>query len=123
MYILTGCKTTSILTERIYSMSNKDLSKQGYSNEDAYIQQKEAEHRQERDQKRADQQKAQEQELHWMRCPKCGSQMEEKEMETVKIDVCTSCEGMYFDKGEFEIAAKSLESHDMFDKIAGFLKF
>ncbi|EDM27193.1 hypothetical protein LNTAR_16027 [Lentisphaera araneosa HTCC2155] len=104
-------------------MSDNFLSKQGYSNEDAYIQKKEAERRSERDQQRAAQQHEHEKEIHWMRCPKCGSQMEEQEMETVKIDICNSCGGMYFDKGEFEIAAKSLESHDMFDKIAGFLKF
>ena len=104
-------------------MPNKKLSEQGYSNEDAYIHQKEEERRAERDKLRAAQQEEQQKELHWMRCPKCGGQMEEQEMETVKIDICNSCGGMYFDKGEFEIAAKSLESHDMFDKIAGFLKF
>jgi acetyl-CoA carboxylase beta subunit len=104
-------------------MSDNSLTKQGYSNEDAYIKEKEIALRTERDKLRAVQEQEQEQELHWMRCPKCGGQMEEKDMETMKIDICNSCEGMYFDKGEFEIASKSLESHTVFDKVASFLKW
>ena len=104
-------------------MSDNILSKNGYDQEEAYIKQRETTVRLERDKLRAELEKTQQKELHWMKCPKCGSQMEEKDLETIKIDICTSCEGMYFDKGEFEIAAKSLESHSMFDKITGFLKW
>ncbi|MDP8224941.1 MAG: zf-TFIIB domain-containing protein [Candidatus Lernaella stagnicola] len=37
---------------------------------------------------------------HWMRCPKCGMEMVELEFETVKIDKCTECGGIYLDDGE-----------------------
>lgn len=41
-------------------------------------------------------------ELHWMRCPKCGHEMKEIELKGVHIDECTYCEGIFFDRGEFE---------------------
>lgn len=43
----------------------------------------------------------------WMKCPKCGGTLEEKELEKVKIDVCSKCEGIWFDKGELELLIKS----------------
>ncbi len=42
----------------------------------------------------------------WMRCPKCGGKLEEKELEDVKVDVCSKCEGIYLDKGELELLIK-----------------
>lgn len=41
-------------------------------------------------------------ERHFMRCPKCGHPMAERDLEGVKVDVCTLCEGIYFDRGELE---------------------
>jgi uncharacterized protein len=41
-------------------------------------------------------------ELHHMRCPKCGMQLEEIGFGDVRIDKCFHCEGMWFDKGEIE---------------------
>ncbi len=38
-----------------------------------------------------------------MKCPKCGGQMAEARLETVVIDRCASCGGVYFDAGEFEL--------------------
>lgn len=39
---------------------------------------------------------------HWLCCPKCGHSMNEQEMEGILVDVCTHCEGIYFDRGELE---------------------
>ena len=39
---------------------------------------------------------------HWMKCPKCGSDMKEEHLEGVEVDRCTVCEGLYFDHGELE---------------------
>jgi hypothetical protein len=39
---------------------------------------------------------------HWMCCPKCGHSMKEQELGGIKVDVCTICEGIYFDRGELE---------------------
>ncbi|MEY3026569.1 MAG: zf-TFIIB domain-containing protein [Phycisphaerales bacterium] len=40
---------------------------------------------------------------HWMCCPKCGGKMAEKLLETVMIDQCGSCGGIYFDAGELDM--------------------
>lgn len=41
-------------------------------------------------------------ELHFMKCPKCGMQLEEVEFGGVRVDKCFNCEGMWLDKGEIE---------------------
>ena len=40
--------------------------------------------------------------LHWMRCPKCGSQLSEVQFRLVKVDKCFSCNGVFLDDGELE---------------------
>lgn len=40
--------------------------------------------------------------LHWMKCPRCGHDLVEKEMRGIKVDVCTLCEGIFFERGEVE---------------------
>ena len=42
------------------------------------------------------------QELHYMQCPKCGSQLVEIEYKNVMIDKCPECEGLWLDCGELE---------------------
>ena len=40
---------------------------------------------------------------YWMTCPKCGDHLAEVEMLGLKLDKCSGCEGIYFDKGELDI--------------------
>jgi predicted Zn-ribbon and HTH transcriptional regulator len=40
--------------------------------------------------------------LHWMRCPKCGMELQVMKFGGVEIDRCFSCGGSWLDKGEFE---------------------
>ena len=40
--------------------------------------------------------------LHWMKCPKCGTDLNEITLQNVKIDKCLGCEGVFLDKGELE---------------------
>ncbi|MFV8753806.1 zf-TFIIB domain-containing protein [Nannocystaceae bacterium ST9] len=40
--------------------------------------------------------------LHWMRCAKCGAELQEVEFRGVKVDKCFSCGGVYLDDGELE---------------------
>lgn len=40
--------------------------------------------------------------LHYMKCPKCGHDMVEQELEGVKLDRCSFCEGIYLDAGELD---------------------
>ncbi len=44
--------------------------------------------------------KARLKELHWMHCPKCGQQLMSEECDSVEIDVCPSCKGVWLDAGE-----------------------
>ena len=44
--------------------------------------------------------------LHFMKCPKCGMQLEEIAFGDVSIDKCFGCEGIWLDKGELEIIRK-----------------
>jgi len=48
--------------------------------------------------------------LHFMKCPKCGHDMKEETLDSVSIDRCGFCEGIYFDAGEIEdLMLKKLE--------------
>jgi len=40
---------------------------------------------------------------HYMKCPKCGSDLTERERHDVKVDVCTDCGGMWLDAGELDL--------------------
>jgi hypothetical protein len=40
--------------------------------------------------------------LHHMKCPKCGMDLQTIELHGVKIDQCPSCEGMWLDAGELD---------------------
>lgn len=41
-----------------------------------------------------------------MRCPKCGMELIEMSYKNLKIDKCSSCEGIWLDAGEFEIVTE-----------------
>lgn len=62
--------------------------------------------REKREKERAEQGKQEErarlQQLHYMKCPKCGHDMVEKDLEGLSVDVCSFCEGIYFDAGELD---------------------
>jgi len=60
-------------------------------------------------------------ELHWMKCPKCGSDLKEEEIVGVRIDRCTLCEGIYLDRGELEefLLKKQGERRSFMRRITG----
>ena len=39
-------------------------------------------------------------ELHFMKCPKCGMNLVEIDYKSIKVDRCSSCEGVWLDTGE-----------------------
>ena len=41
--------------------------------------------------------------LHFMKCPKCGMQLEEIAFGDVRVDKCFSCEGLWLDNGELDV--------------------
>ncbi len=76
------------------------------NNEDEYILRQELEKKREavlqKQAELADEEKKQLQALHWMRCAKCGAELQEVEFRGVKVDKCFSCGGVYLDDGELE---------------------
>lgn len=40
--------------------------------------------------------------LHFMKCPKCGMQLEEISLGDVRVDKCFNCQGLWLDAGEIE---------------------
>ena len=46
--------------------------------------------------------RAQRKQLHYMKCPKCGHDLVEKDLEGLSVDVCSFCEGIFFDAGELD---------------------
>ena len=63
--------------------------------------------REELDKKREAQSEEQCKQIHWMKCPKCGSDLEEINYHNVMIDKCSECNGIWLDQGELELLAKA----------------
>jgi uncharacterized protein len=90
-----------------------DLKNQGYSKEDEYFYRKDQELiarlRAKAEAKRAETHEEHQKKEYWMRCPKCGSPLEEHRYGSVAIDQCSSrtCGGIYLDRGELEILLKA----------------
>lgn len=75
--------------------------------EDEYFQRAELERiqraRAKLDAARAEQRQAQQAAIHWMRCPKCGTEMKETLLRHVVVDACGNCGYIGFDCGELEM--------------------
>jgi ribosomal protein L37AE/L43A len=59
---------------------------------------------------------------HWHKCPKCGSDMKVEKVGGIEIEKCSSCEGIFFDRGELEDLLLKQESQrrGFFRKLLGF---
>ena len=94
----------------------EDLKDKGYSKEDEYFHRKDqelvAQLRAKAESQRAKSEAENKKKEYWMRCPKCGSALEEQRHGNVVIDRCTSetCGGIYLDGGELEILLKARPS-------------
>lgn len=58
-------------------------------------------------------------ESHWMRCPKCGAEMREIELNRVKLDECPECKGVFCDAGELEILMKIRDQEKFWHRLVG----
>jgi uncharacterized protein len=56
-----------------------------------------------RDAERAEMERRQ----HFMKCPKCGYDLQERDMGGIKIDECTNCRGVFLDAGEIELLKRA----------------
>ncbi len=77
------------------------------SSEEEYFARQEAERRrkwaEERQSALVAEERERERALHFMKCPKCGMQLEEIAFLDVRVDKCFSCGGMWLDNGELEV--------------------
>lgn len=62
--------------------------------------------RSELDKKREEEARCHRKGTHWMKCPKCGSELEEINYQNVVIDKCKDCQGIWLDHGEIELLVK-----------------
>ncbi|MAG16592.1 MAG: hypothetical protein CMJ21_00825 [Phycisphaerae bacterium] len=92
-------------------MPVKQWEPKGYDDEEMYFHQQEmellAKKRAELDAKAAEQA----QHEHWMKCPKCGKDMKEVDMQHIRVDRCNACGGTFFDRGEVEALIGSVHPH------------
>jgi hypothetical protein len=83
------------------------MSEKPSASEEEYFLRQEAERRrkvaEERQAKLLTEERERERALHFMKCPKCGMQLEEIAFGGVRVDKCSSCEGIWLDKGELEV--------------------
>ena len=83
------------------AVANGRITDTGYDQEDAYFHQKDAEllakTRAELDAQRRDSA------VGKIKCPRCGSEMNEVAVEHVKVNRCAGCGGVFLDKGELEM--------------------
>jgi len=47
---------------------------------------------------------------HWMKCPKCGQDLEEIGFADVMVDKCKGCQGIWLDHGELELLLEGRKS-------------
>ena len=74
-------------------------------NEEDYIAREELHRKQKEEIARTKQEREAVRKLHYMKCPKCGLDLETKLHESVEIDVCKGCAGVWLDAGELEVLA------------------
>lgn len=70
-------------------------------------------HQEEESARRSEEEKRRVKDLHWMKCPKCGNDLQEIHYRGVNLDKCFSCEGLWFDNGEL--------AHLQPEEVAGFV--
>ena len=58
------------------------------------------------DKKREEEARKHRKETHWMKCPKCGADLEEINYQDVMIDICKECRGIWLDHGELDLLTK-----------------
>lgn len=59
---------------------------------------------------------------HFMKCPKCGHDLEAESLDGIEIDRCSFCEGVFFDAGELDrlfLAKKSSERQGILRRVLG----
>lgn len=98
---------------------NHSVLKKNMSDEDRYFAERDQElmlrHKKEKETKKREEEKK----LHYMKCPKCGADLEEFSFKGLELDRCNECKGLWFDKGELQELLKK-EANIMRSLLKGF---
>jgi uncharacterized protein len=94
----------------------------GYNQEELYFHEHDLEKIETIRELRAETKKALEKETHWMKCPKCGNEMEEIDIEHILLEKCSHCKGLYFDQGELDLLMGHRNKTTFVEKLSHFLK-
>jgi hypothetical protein len=74
--------------------------------EEEYFARKEFERKQKLEQEKqralSEEERKRSQELHQMKCPKCGMELIEIDYRGIRVDRCSACLGIWLDRGELE---------------------
>lgn len=93
-------------TESAAGMEGMNVNAKPSENEEEYFARLELERRRqvakETEVAKLEQEKEHHRLLHFMRCPKCGSELHEVAFGDVRVDKCFACEGLWLDNGELE---------------------
>jgi len=102
--------------ERENVMADKRITDTGYDQEDAYFHEKDLEllarRQADLDAQRRDST------VGTIKCPRCGSGMNEVAIEHVKVDRCAACGGVFLDRGELEMLTHA-KSSGFFKRLFG----
>jgi ribosomal protein L37AE/L43A len=74
-----------------------------HKNEDEYFAKQDAELIKERRARLDHERKSSERASHYMKCPKCGADLQERQYHHIKIDICPECRGAWMDAGEIDM--------------------
>jgi uncharacterized protein len=91
------------------------------SNEDEYFAKRDAEWIRERRAELDRQEKAVATAATAIKCPRCGTPLAERQFQTVKLDACPKCKGVWFDAGELEMVML-LKRGDQIRVVSGLAK-
>jgi hypothetical protein len=75
--------------------------------------------RQKADAARRERERQEKKALHWMKCPKCGHDMQEVRLGMIYVDKCDNCGGTFFDAGELDILLAAEKQGSLFHRLFG----
>ncbi len=75
------------------------------------------------DRERNDRELEQTSQPFWMVCPKCGEGLDELENESIKLERCEGCGGLYLDRGEIDLLLSLVVDSDGIRRLHNVLKF
>ncbi len=56
---------------------------------------------------------------HHMKCPDCGADLQQREIDHVKVDGCPECHGVWFPKGEIALIGQLHKSKGFVHRVMG----